>query len=141
MEDKMSFQTIIIVGNLGKDPEMRYTPSGQAVTNLNVAVDESYTNNNGERIKKTTWFRVSSWGKQAENCNQYLKKGQKVLVEGRMVGDEKGNPRTFTRSDGTPGATFEVSALTVRFLSSREEASNYQTGEQMGQPSDDIIPF
>jgi single-strand DNA-binding protein len=94
---------------------------------LSIAVDESYTNNNGERIKKTAWFRVATWGKQAENCNQYLKKGRKVLVEGRLVADEKGNPRTFMRQDGTPGAAFEVNASTVRFLSSRgEEEGEYQ---------------
>jgi single-strand DNA-binding protein len=138
----MSFHTIILVGNLGRDPEMRYTPSGQAVTNLSIAVDESYTNNNGERIKKTAWFRVATWGKQAENCNQYLKKGRKVLVEGRLVADEKGNPRTFMRQDGTPGAAFEVNASTVRFLSSRgEEEGEYQSGEAMGQVADDNIPF
>jgi single-strand DNA-binding protein len=139
----MTFHTIILVGNLVRDPEMRYTPSGQAVTNLSIAVNESYTNNNGERIEKTIWFRVATWGKQAENCNQYLKKGRKVLVEGRLVADEKGNPRAFQRQDGTPGASFEINAATVRFLSSRSETEGgYQGGEQMGSPDDsDIIPF
>jgi single-strand DNA-binding protein len=140
----MSFHTIIIVGNLGRDPEMRYTPSGQAVTNLSVAVDESYTNNNGERIKKTAWFKVATWGKQAENCNQYLKKGRKVLVEGRVVADEKGNPRAFMRNDGTPGATFEVNANIVRFLSSRgDDEGDYQSGEPASGMADDGdgIPF
>jgi single-strand DNA-binding protein len=144
MEARMSYHTIIIVGNLGRDPEMRYTPSGQAVTNLSVAVDESYTNNNGERIKKTAWFKVATWGKQAETCNQYLKKGKKVLVEGRLVADEKGNPRAFLRNDGTPGATFEINASTVRFLSSRsDEDSDFGSGEPMGQAADDNdgIPF
>ena len=78
----MSYHTTIIVGNLGRDPEMRYTPSGQAVTSFSVAVNDDYTNNNGERIKRTIWFRISAWGKQAETCNQYLKKGSKVLVLG-----------------------------------------------------------
>jgi single-strand DNA-binding protein len=138
----MSFHTIILVGNLGKDPEMRYTPSGQAVTNLSVAVDESYTNNNGERVKRTNWFRVTTWGKQAETCNQYLKKGRKVLVEGRLIGDEKGNPRTFTRNDGTPGASFEVNASTVRFLSSRsDDEGEFGSSESMSQVDDEIIPF
>jgi single-strand DNA-binding protein len=138
----MSFQTMIFVGNLGRDPEMRYTPSGQAVTNLSVAVSESYTNNNGERVDRTIWFRVSTWGKQAENCNNYLKKGSKVLVEGRLVGDDKGNPRTFQRQDGSYGASFEVSAVTVRFLSSRAETEAGQASDQMRSPDeDDIIPF
>ena len=76
------YHTIIIVGNLGRDPEMRYTPSGQAVTNFNVATNRQYTASDGSQVKETIWFRVSSWGKQAETCNQFLKKGSKVLVEG-----------------------------------------------------------
>jgi single-strand DNA-binding protein len=117
----MSFHTVILAGNLGRDPEMRYTPSGTAVTNFSIAVDDSFTSKEGERVKRTIWFRVTAWGKQAENCNQYLCKGRKVLVEGRLVADEKGAPRTFERRDGTAGAAFEVTAGTVRFLSSRED--------------------
>jgi single-strand DNA-binding protein len=67
----MSFQTIIIVGHLGRDPEMRYTPAGQAVTNFNLAANRQYTDSSGQVVKETTWFRVSAWGKTAENCNQY----------------------------------------------------------------------
>ena len=120
----MTYHTVILVGNLGRDPEMRYTPAGQPVTNLNVAVGDDYTNNNGERIKRTIWVRVSVWGKQAESCNQYLKKGSKVLVEGRLTADPAtGGPHTFTKQDGTTGASFEVSAQTVRFLSSRGETA------------------
>ena len=68
----MSFHTIIIVGNLGRDPEMRYTPNGNAVTSLNVASNRVYTDTSGQRVKETTWFRVSVWGKQAENVNNYV---------------------------------------------------------------------
>ncbi|HJW90552.1 MAG TPA: single-stranded DNA-binding protein [Anaerolineales bacterium] len=138
----MAFHTVIIVGNLGRDPEMRYTPSGQAVTSFSVAASERYTNSSGERIDRTVWFRISAWGKQAENCNQYLHKGNKVLVEGRLVADEKGNPRVFTRNDGSSGASFEVSASTVRFLTSRAEEES-QTGESYGQAvaESDEIPF
>jgi single-strand DNA-binding protein len=138
----MAFHTVIIVGNLGRDPEMRYTPTGQAVTSVSVAASERYTNSQGERIDRTVWFRISAWGKQAENCNQYLHKGSKVLVEGRLVADEKGNPRTFTRNDGSPGASFEVSASTVRFLTSRAEDEG-QAGESYGQAvaDSDEIPF
>src|SRR6185369_14782291 len=74
------FHTIIIVGNVGKDPEMRYTPSGQAVTSFSVATNRQYTTGSGEQVKETIWFRVTTWGKQAEVCNQYVKKGSKVLV-------------------------------------------------------------
>lgn len=116
------FQTIILAGNLGRDPEMRYTPSGQPVTSFSVATNRQWTNNNGELVKETVWFRVSVWGKMAEICNQYLKKGSKVLVEGRLTADPAtGGPRIWTGQDGQPRASFEVSAQTVRFLSSRSE--------------------
>jgi single-strand DNA-binding protein len=125
----MTYHTVILVGNLGRDPEMRYTPAGQAVTNFSIAVNDDYTNNNGERVKRTIWVRVSAWGKQAENCNQYLKKGSKVLVEGRLTADAAtGGPRIWTKQDGTTGTSFEVSAQTVRFLSTRGESSESSVG-------------
>ncbi|MCF6278651.1 MAG: single-stranded DNA-binding protein [Anaerolineales bacterium] len=144
------YQKLTIVGNLGNDPEMRYTPSGQAVTNLSIATNHQYTANSGERVKETTWFRVSVWGKQAEACNQYLKKGSKVLVEGRMTADPAtGGPRIWTANDGSPRASFEVTAQTVRFLSSRNEdqaAGGGGYGQQpqnngMTPPPSDDIPF
>jgi len=123
------YQTIIIVGNVGRDPEMRYTPSGQAVTSFSVATNRQYTNNNGESIKETIWFRVSAWGKTGEVCNQYLKKGSKVLVEGRLTADPAtGGPRVWTAQDGSTRASFEVSAGTVRFLSSRGETAEPGAG-------------
>lgn len=145
----MSYHTTIIVGNLGRDPEMRYTPSGQAVTSFSVAVNDDYTNNNGERIKRTIWFRISAWGKQAETCNQYLKKGSKVLVEGRITADQStGGPRIWTSQDGQPRASFEISAATVRFLSSRSDsesggmAGSQVSDEGMSAPTEDgDIPF
>jgi len=137
------YHTIIIVGNLGRDPEMRYTPSGQAVTNLNVATSRQYTASDGTQVKETIWFRVSAWGKLAETTNQYLHKGSKVLVEGRLVPDmATGGPRTFTRQDGTTGAAFEVSASTIRFLSSRGETEGEMSlGEAGGASGEDDIPF
>ncbi len=141
----MSFHTLILVGNLGKDPEMRYTPSGQAVTNFNVAASNQYTDSNGQLVKQTLWFRVSTWGKLAETCNQYLKKGRKVLVEGRINPDPNtGGPRLWQRQDGTMTASYEITANTVRFLSSRTETEGgYPSEEQVGQvaDSDDGIPF
>jgi single-strand DNA-binding protein len=100
---------------------MRFTPSGQAVTNMSVATNRTYTNGNGEKVDETAWFRVSVWGAQAEACNQYLKKGSRVLVEGRLKPDSDGNPRVFTRNDGSAGATFEVTASRVLFLGSRDD--------------------
>ncbi len=137
------FHTIIIVGNLGRDPEMRYTPSGQAVTNFNVATNRQYTGSDGNPVKETVWFRVSTWGKLAETCNQYLKKGSKVLVEGRLIPDPStGGPRTYTRQDGTTGSNFEVSAYTVKFLSTRGEGEGtYPEGEFAGGVDTEEIPF
>ena len=113
------YQKIIIAGNLGKDPEMRYAPNGDAVTSFSVATSRKYTDKGGNKVEETTWFRVSVWGKQAETCNQYLKKGRPVLVEGRLNADKAtGGPRTYTRQDGTMGTSFEVTAESVRFLSS-----------------------
>jgi single-strand DNA-binding protein len=116
------YQKLTIVGNLGSDPIMKYSPSGQPVTSFHVATNRTYTGSNGQRVKETTWHRVSAWGKLAENCNNYLKRGSKCLVEGRLTPDpETGGPRVFTRNDGTTGASFEVSASTVQFLDSRTD--------------------
>lgn len=113
------YQKLIIVGNLGKDPEMRYAPNGDAVTSFSVATSRKYTDKSGQKVEETTWFRVSVWGKQAETCNQYLKKGSKVLVEGRLIADKAtGGPKIWTRQDGTAGSSFEITAESVRFLSS-----------------------
>jgi single-strand DNA-binding protein len=136
------FHTIIVVGNLGRDPEMRYTPGGQAVTNFSVATSRQYTASDGNQVKETIWFRVSTWGKQAETCNQYLKKGSKVLVEGRLTPDPAtGGPRLWTRQDGTSAASFEVSASTVRFLSSRGEVEGETAYSEASGSADDDIPF
>lgn len=135
------FQTVILVGNLGADPEMRYTSSGQPVTTLRVATNRQWTDNEGQSQKETVWFRVSVWGKQAEYCNQYLSKGRPVLVEGRLVPDSKtGGPRIWTGNDGVARASFEISAASVRFLGGREDraATPFETPEEM--PEDDI-PF
>jgi single-strand DNA-binding protein len=138
------YQTVIIVGNLGRDPEMRYLSSGQAVTSFSVATNRQYTASNGEQVKETTWFRISVWGKMAEVCNTYLKKGSKVLVEGRLTSDPAtGGPRTWTGQDGQVRASFEISAQTVRFLSSRGEvdsSSVEDAGDMVSGPEDDI-PF
>ena len=128
----MSYHTIIVVGRLGRDPELRYTPTGQAVTNLSLATDSSFTDRNGQRVTKTTWFRVTVWGKQAETVNQYLAKGRQVLVEGRMNPDENGGPRIWTRQDGTPAASYEITASTVRFLGGRNDAQGGGSNNDSG---------
>jgi single-strand DNA-binding protein len=141
------YHTLIIVGNLGKDPEMRYTPSGQAVTSFPVASNRKYTSSNGEQVNETIWFRISAWGKQAEICNQYLKKGSKVLIEGRLTPDKNtGGPRIWQKQDGTSGASFEVNAQTVRFLTSRGDGDSgsgatTDAGDVAAPAAEDDIPF
>ena len=142
------YHTLIIVGNVGKDTEMRYTPSAQAVTSFSVATNRQYTAGNGEQVKETIWFRISTWGKTAEVCNQYVKKGSKVLVEGRLTPDKNtGGPRVWTKQDGTTGASYDVTAATVRFLSSRGESGESgpmagSSGMEMAElPPEDDIPF
>lgn len=144
----MSYHTLIIVGNLGRDPELRYTPSGQAVTNFSVAASRKYTGANGQLVDETTWFKITAWGKQAETCAQYLHKGSKVLVEGRLTPDAKtGGPHVWEGKNG-PGASYEVTANTVRFLSGRTDNGNdgnsggyvpIDTGNDTGDG--DNIPF
>ncbi len=114
------YQRVVLVGNLGRDPEMRYTPQGTPVTTISVATHRKYAIADGTQKEETLWFRVSVWGKQAETVNQYLKKGSAVLVEGGLVGDENGGPRVWTGNDGKPRASFEVRAQTVRFLGKRD---------------------
>jgi single-strand DNA-binding protein len=143
------YQKIVLIGNLGRDPEMRYTPTGQPVTTLSLATNRQYTDNSGQQVKETTWFRVSVWGKQAEACNQYLTKGRPVLVEGRLTPDlNTGGPRIWTKQDGTPGASFEVTAQLVRFLPGRaDDQTSYPSSEFQSNLSssnseiDDDIPF
>jgi len=140
------YQKIILVGNLGRDPEMRYIPSGAAVTSFSVATSEKWTGQDGQKQERTIWWRISVFGKMGEVCNEYLKKGSKVLVEGRMTADSKtGNPRMFTRQDGSTGTSFEVTASAVKFLSSRGEAGGGPgagAGMMEAEPTDETeIPF
>jgi single-strand DNA-binding protein len=140
------FHTLIVVGNVGRDPEMRYTPSGQAVTSFSVASNRRYTSSNGEQVNETIWFRISAWGKQAEICNQFLKKGSRVLIEGRLTPDKaSGGPRIWQKQDGTSAASFEVTAQTVRFLTTRGESEGAgqaaDAGEMTVAPAEDDIPF
>ena len=111
------YHKLTIVGNLGSDPTMKYTTDGKAVTTFSVAASN--------RKDETVWFRVSTWDKQAETCNQYLHKGSKVLVEGALKADAQGNPRTYERKDGLGwAASFEVVASSVKFLSGKDEPAD-----------------
>ena len=139
----MSYQKIVIVGNLGRDPEMSYLPNnGQAVTNFSIATNRQYTASNGERVKETTWFRVTAWGRQAETCNEYLRQGSQVLVEGRLNPDrETGGPRVWTRNDGTSGASYEITADRVVFLTTRNTQGGYEVDNESPMIGEDDIPF
>ncbi len=141
------FQEVIIVGNLGTDPEMRMMPDGTAVTNFSVATNRKWKDQaSGEQVEEVCWFRVSVWGAQAEACKEYLEKGRPVLVTGRMQPDPAtGGPKIWTRQvDGTAGASYDLRAFNVRFLGSREDAA--ETREYYDQKRDaaieeDEIPF
>jgi single-strand DNA-binding protein len=138
------FHKIILVGNLGKDPEMRYTPGGQPVTSFSVASNRKFTDSSGQAIEETIWFRISVWGKQAEACKQYLAKGRQVLVEGRLVCDRQtGGPRTYKRANGETGTSFEVNAETVRFLGQRQDSApeSGEPGAPAAPGTEEEIPF
>ena len=142
------YHKVIVVGNLGNDPEMRYMADGTAVTNFSLATSRRWTDRaSGEQKEETVWFRVSVWGRQAEPVNQYLSKGRQVLVEGRLRPDpETGRPRLYTRQDGTVGASFELNAFTVQFLQGRDESyGEYDADQSYGSESaaeeEDDIPF
>lgn len=117
----MSYQQITIVGRLGSDPEMRYTQSGKAVTNLSVATSKHWTDNNGQKQEKTVWFRVSAWEKLAEIAAQHLAKGREVLI----VGEVK-EPNIWTDRDGNARANLEVEARNITFLGSKKDYEGVQ---------------
>jgi single-strand DNA-binding protein len=110
-----SFNKITIVGYLGRDPEIRYTPQGEAVCNFTVATTERRKDNTGEMQDMTTWFRITVWRRQAEIANQYLSKGKQVYVEGRLRQTE------YTDRDGNRRTTLEVTASDIQFLGSKGE--------------------
>ncbi|MGQ9518224.1 MAG: single-stranded DNA-binding protein [Anaerolineae bacterium] len=135
------FHRVILLGNLGGDPVMRYTPNGTPVTNFNVATNERWVDQSGETQERTTWWRVTVWGKQAEICNEYLSKGRQVLVEGTLVADPNtGGPRIWTDQNGNPRASFEVRARVVRFVGGRGEAPGVEAGVELPESEEDL-PF
>ena len=101
---------VILVGNLGADPDMRYTPSGQGVCELRLATSESWNDKNGQRQERTEWHRVVVWGKRAEICSKYLSKGRQVYVEGRI------QTRSYDDKDGNKRYITEIIAADVQFL-------------------------
>jgi single-strand DNA-binding protein len=146
---------VILIGNLGKDPEVRFTPSGQAVANFNIATSESWTDKTtGQKQERTEWHRIVVWGKLGELCGEYLKKGRQCYVEGRL------QTREWTDKEGKKKYTTEVVANTVQFLgggagrpaaeggaayqdnkSSPPDAAGAPPDDMGGPPPADDIPF
>ena len=122
---------VILIGNVGADPELRYTAGGTAVTNFNIATNESWTDSSGERQERTEWHRIVVWGRLAESCNQYLRKGSKVFIEGRL------QTRSWETQDGQKRYTTEVVARDMQMLDSRGDIDSGGGASQgPGQPNE-----
>jgi len=157
------FQRVTLIGHVGQEPQMRYTPDGVPVTNLSVATKEAISKKlpdgrerpcpqgwkesyNGRNWEVTTWWRVTCWRGLAETVNQFASKGQQVYVEGRVSGEAKDGklePRVWQANDGSHRASFELTAQTVRFLGAREEGGG---GPSMGEAppegfEEETLPF
>ncbi len=138
------FQQIILVGNLGRDPEMRYTPSGVPVTDFSMAVSRRWTGQDGQQQEKTVWFKVTAWRKTAELASQYLTKGRQVMVIGEVE-----EPEVWQDREGNNRASLKVTARSIQFLGSRGDSdqggggfggANQDNSPQSGPPSGDSEP-
>ena len=129
----------VVVGHLGRDPEMRYTTSGVPVTSFTVATNRRWTDQNGQLQEKTTWYRVTAWRKLAELCNQYLSKGRMVLVAGDVEAS------AWMSQDGQPRASLELTARNVRFLGGRDmvepRVGRMEGDQEPPSIDDEEIPF
>ena len=126
---------IIVIGNLGKDPEMRYTPNGQAVTSFSIASNRKYKTAGGEQKEETEWFNVSAWGKLGETCNQFLTKGSQVYVEGRL------SSRSY-ESNGQTRFSMEINLTDIEFLGNKDRepvAAGADAMDNVDAPDD--LPF
>ena len=133
-----SVNRMTIIGNLGSDPEMRFTPSGRPVTSFRVATNWKYTTADGERKEETEWFNVVCWSQLAEQCNRFLTKGRLVFVEGRL------RMNTWEGQDGQTRARNEIVADRVKFLDRQGQAAAPETKTDEGETgefSPDDIPF
>lgn len=113
------FQRIQLLGNLGRDPEMRYTQDGTPVATFSMATSERWKDANGEQQERTTWWKVTAWRRQAETAHKYLVKGSKVLVEGTMIVGDDGGPKVWTDREGKARASLEIKANVIKFLDSK----------------------
>ena len=129
----MSMNKMLVIGNVGTDPEMRYTPNGNPVTSFRLATNRRYTTSEGEQREETEWFTITAWNKLAETCNQYVTKGMRVYAEGRLKSD------TWTGNDGQNRFRNEIVANDVRFLdrAAERESGQAATAEGDAPPADD----
>jgi single-strand DNA-binding protein len=137
-----SVNKVILIGNLGRDPEVRYTPSGTAVANFSLATTENWTNREGEKQSRTEWHRVVAWGRLGETCGEYLSKGSQVYIEGSIQTND------WEDKEGNKRQTTEIRAWRMQMLGSRSAAdvSSERDLDRGGDPepkdpTDDDIPF
>jgi single-strand DNA-binding protein len=125
----MSVNKVILLGRLGQDPELKYTPGGAAVCNFTLATGEKFKDKSGQLQERTEWHRMQAWGKTAELCNQYLKKGSQAFFEGRI------QTRSWDAKDGTKRYTTEIVITTVQFVGGQA-----QTGQSQNRPAQNNAP-
>jgi single-strand DNA-binding protein len=130
----MSLNKVMIIGRLGQDPELKYTPGGAAVCNFSVATSESWTDKAGQKQEKTEWHRIVVWGKLAELCNQYLAKGRQAFIEGKL------QTRSWEDKEGQKKYTTEIMANTVQFLDSKQTAGASMGAEKNTAPVESSAP-
>jgi single-strand DNA-binding protein len=141
--DMASVNKVILIGNLGRDPELRYTQGGQAVANFTLATNERFSSKDGEKQERTEWHRIVAWGRTGELCAQYLSKGRSVYLEGRL------QTREWEDKEGQKRKTTEIVATTVQFLGGRGEGGSGGSGPGLSDggfdagapPPPDDVPF
>ena len=133
----MSYNKVVIIGNLGRDPELRYTPNGTPVCTFSIATNERRKDRNGEYQDHVTWFRITLWQRRAEAASQYLSKGLPVYIEGRLRVEE------YVDRDGKQRHSLEVEATEMQFLSGRQERGEASSQQSHNEPdlSEEDIPF
>jgi len=124
-----------LIGRLGKDPDVKYTPDGSMVTNFNLATDEQWKDKNGEKVQKTEWHRIVTFGKLAEICGNYLKKGSLVFIEGKI------QTRSWEDKDGVKKYTTEIVANNMKMLDGKKDVKDEPALCTDGTPLDDGVPF
>jgi len=123
---------VILVGRVGKDPDLKYTPKGEAVANLSVATDEQWKDKSGEKVQRTEWHKIVTFGKQAEICGEYLKKGSLVFIEGKI------QTRSWEDKDGVKKYTTEIVSNTMKMLEGKKAEKTQSDNQQA--PLEDV-PF